>query len=65
MPRYRIEVREVIFHTYEIETDLTDPDQIEDFFYSMEDQEDYRIDTDPFEWVVNEIHNMDEEEVKQ
>lgn len=55
MPRYRIEVREVLFHVYEIDTDLTDPDRIEDFFYDMEDQEEHRLDTECFEFVVNEI----------
>jgi hypothetical protein len=61
MTRYRIEVREVVFHTFEIETDLTDPDEIESFFYDMDNQEDYRVEVFPHEWFVNEVRKMREE----
>jgi hypothetical protein len=58
MTKYHIEVREVVFHTFEIETDLTDPDEIESFFYDMDNQEDYRVDIFPTEWIVDEIRKM-------
>jgi hypothetical protein len=61
MTRYRIEVREVVFHTFEIETDLTDPDEIESFFYDMEDQENHLVESFPHEWFVNEIRKMGDE----
>jgi len=58
MTRYRIEVREVVFHTFEIETDFTDPDEIESFFYDMEDQDNCLVESFPQEWFVNEIRKM-------
>jgi len=58
MPKYHIEVREVVYHTYEIETDLTDLHEVECFFYDMDNQEDCRVDTFPTEWIVNEIRKM-------
>ncbi len=55
MPTYRITVKEVCWHVYEIDTDLTEFEDIESFFYDMEDQEEARIDTSCEEWIVAEV----------
>jgi hypothetical protein len=60
MPKYYIEVREVVFHGFEIDTDLTDPDEIESFFYDMDNQEDYRVEVFPHDWSVVEVRKAED-----
>lgn len=61
MPRYRIEVRQVQFLTFEIETDLIDQDDVEELFYSMsdKDQDAALVNSDCFEWTINQTHKME------
>ncbi len=65
MPTYRIHVKEVCWHIYEIDTDLTDHDDIESFFYDMDDQEEARIDTSCEEWIVDEIKEWPVDQIEE
>jgi hypothetical protein len=39
MPKYRIVMREIVYKTYEIETPLTNEEQVMDYFYTLSPQE--------------------------
>lgn len=62
MPKYRVIVREDVWYTYEIETDLTDVKAIEDLFYELteEDQKKALIDTDSFCFEIDAIEPIQE-----
>jgi len=57
MPRYAIDVKEVTWHRFEIDTDLTDPEEIEQFFYEMdpEDQQASLLFSDSQEWAIETV----------
>ena len=61
MAKYRFELRETIYHTYEVELpDDIDEFQAEEYFYdlSLEDQKKGLVSSESFEWEIIESERM-------
>lgn len=60
MAKYRLTVREDVWHTYEIDTDLTGHDEISSLFYDMdpEDQKNALRFSESFCWEVEEVEEI-------
>ncbi len=64
MAKYRLEVRSVEYHTYEIDVpdDIVDDGDIEEYFYEMDDEEQERgklDEIDSTEWQVESIEKIE------
>ncbi len=64
MAKYRLEVRSVVYHTYEIDVpdDIVDDGDIEEYFYEMDDEEQERgklDEIDSTEWQVESIEKIE------
>ena len=62
MAKFKIEVREVVYSTYEVtipEKVMEDlklqEREIEEYFYQLEDHDRYLVDKDSFSWEIDEI----------
>ena len=65
MAKYRLEVRSVVYHTYEIDVpdDIVDDGDIEEYFYEMGDEEQERAkldEIDSTEWQVESIEKIED-----
>ncbi len=65
MAKYRLEVRSVVYHTYEIDVpdDIVDDGDIEEYFYEMDDEEQERAkldEIDSTEWQVESIEKIED-----
>jgi hypothetical protein len=64
MAKYRLEVRSVVYHTYEIDVpdDIVDDGDIEEYFYEMDgvEQEWAKLDEiNSTEWEVESIEKIE------
>jgi hypothetical protein len=65
MAKYRLEVRSVVYHTYEIDVpdDIVDDGDIEEYFYEMDgvEQEWAKLDEiNSTEWEVESIEKIED-----
>ena len=60
MNRYRITMREIVYHTHEIETDLSDEVLVMEYFHQMGPQEtiDTCVGTESDGWELDEIEEV-------
>jgi hypothetical protein len=61
MPKYKLTVRETVWHTFVFETAETEPDDVAAYFYEMsfEEQEAAKVSSDSFDWEVDEIERLE------
>jgi hypothetical protein len=61
MPRYKIYIQENHYTTYEVETDLTDEQEVEDYFNSLTGQEQNKliVNEECYLWEIDEIKRME------
>lgn len=61
MPKYRVSLNESHWLTYEIETDLTEIHEVEDYFYSLSgsEQDKCKVSKKCYHWEIDEIEEME------
>lgn len=61
MPKYRISLNESHWLTYEIETDLTEIHEVQDYFYSLSrsEQDKCKVADKCYDWEIDEIEAME------
>lgn len=67
MPKFRIEVRDTTYYTYEldipqeiVEAHENNGEAIEEYFYELVDQEKFLVDKDNFSWEITEVDEIKE-----
>ena len=57
MNRYRITMREIVYHTHEVETDLSDEVLVMEYFHQLDPQETC-VGTESDGWELDDIEKV-------